>query len=101
MASRIVVNEGSTSYHAITITDADGAPVTPESLRYRLMAAEGVEIVAWTVLAVDATEIEIASTNNVIGTTGRKRYLTVEATHNGGDKITAETEYWLSSFKGV
>jgi hypothetical protein len=101
MASRVVVNEGSTSYHAITITDADGAPVTPEALRYRLMAAEGVEIIAWTALAVDATEIEVDAADNIIGETGSKRFLTLEATHNGGDKITSELEYKIVNLKGV
>jgi hypothetical protein len=101
MASRVVVKEGSTSYHAITITDADGAPVTPEALRYRLMAAEGVEIVAWTPLAVDATTIEIDAENNIIGDTGSKRFLTLEATHNGGAKITEEEEYKIVNLKGV
>ena len=98
--SRITVNEGSTSYHAIIITDKSGATVVPESLRYKLSDSIGV-LIEWTSLDISTTEIVIPAAMNVIGIYGRKRFLTVEATHNGGDKIPSEIEYELVDLKGV
>ena len=99
--ARIEVNEGSTSYHPLTIENKDGVTVTPEALRYRLLADDGTELVAWTSLSTSATEIEVSATHNTIGTSGKKRYLTVEATHSGGDKITEELTYTLVGLQGV
>ena len=101
MAQKTYVNEGSTSTHAISFTGADGLPVTPESLRYRVTAGPEIDVVAWATIANNSTSIEISATSNTIGTTGSKRYLTVEATHNGGDKITSEIAYSLVDLKGV
>lgn len=101
MSTRIAVNEGSTSYHDISAVGIDGSVVVPESIRYRLMTSEGVEVVAWTTVDSQTTRIEIAATNNIIGTTGKQRYLTVEITHNGGKKITEEVNYTLVNLKGI
>lgn len=94
------VNEGSTSYHAIAFFDKDGVSVVPESLRYHVTDGTA-EVVPWTTIAAGATEIEISATANTIGSGASKRYLAVEATHNGGDKITNEALYYLSDLMGV
>jgi hypothetical protein len=99
--SKTHVNEGSTSYHPITIIDKDGVAATPESLRYRLTGNNGEEVIEWTTIETNSAEIEVDATSNTIGTTGAKRYLTVEATHNGGDKITSELAYTLVNLKGI
>jgi hypothetical protein len=101
MATKKTVNEGSTSYHALDIRSAAGAVVVPEVLRYRLTAGEGIDIVPWTPLSTAAVEVEISAESNIIGTIGKKRYLTVEATHGGGDKITSELEYSIVDLKGM
>jgi hypothetical protein len=68
-------------------------------LRYRV--TDGVtDIVPWATLSNVATSVEVSATANTIGTGGNKRYLTVEATHNGGDKITSEIAYTLTDLKG-
>lgn len=100
--ARNTVNEGSTSYHAISAVNKDGVAVTPEGLRYRVTGENGVELVAWTTVATSTTEIELSATINTIGATGgKKRYLAVEITHGGGDKITEELEYSIRDLKGV
>ena len=100
MAAKTYVNEGSTSDHSISFFDSGGVAVTPESLRYRVTDGS-VDVVPWAILANNATEIEISATANTIGTVSNKRYLTVEATHNGGDKITSEIVYTLANLKGI
>jgi hypothetical protein len=100
--ARETINEGSTSYHPIIPASKDGNAVAPEAIRYRITGENGVELVAWTTIDVSTTEIEIPSTVNTIGATGgKKRYLVVEVTHGGGDKITEELEYTLRDLKGV
>lgn len=99
--SRITVNEGSTSYHAISFTDQSGAPVVPEALRYRLTAGEGAIILDWVDLSSDATEVIVSSEHNIIGSQGAKRYLTIQATHNGGEIITEEVAYTIVNLIGV
>ena len=98
---RTSVNEGSTSYHTFTITNRAGDPVSPSALRYRLLASGGVVLVPWATLNTQATEIEVSAANNTIGTYGRARFLTIEATHSGGDVITEELEYELRDLKGI
>lgn len=99
---RIYINEGTTTYHALQLLDADGDPVTPEALRYRLTGDNGVELIAWTALPAETTEIEIPGARNLITTTvpGRRRHLTVEATHDGGKIITEELDYYLRDLRG-
>lgn len=95
------VNEGSTSYHPIVITDASGEIVTPEALRYKLSDSLSTALVDWTTISAVSTLIEIQSTLNTIGVGGVKRFLTIEATHDGGKKITSEIEYELIDLKGL
>lgn len=99
---RIYINEGTTTYHALAFFDAAGDPVTPEALRYRLTRNNGVELIAWTALPADTTEIEIPAAMNLITTAapGRRRHLTVEATHDGGKIITEELDYYLRDLRG-
>lgn len=99
--ARLTINEGSTSYHSIAPVNKVGEAVTPEAIRYRVTGDGGVEVVAWTTVDASITEIEISATINTIGTTGKKRYIAVEITHSGGDKITEELEYTLRDLKGV
>ena len=99
--ARTTIKEGSTSYHSITITNEAGVAVTPEALRYRLVAGNGIELVAWTDLPTSTTEIEVSAAHNTVGASGKRRYLTVEATHGGGDKITNELTYILIDFQGI
>lgn len=95
------VNEGSTSYHPIVITDASGEIVTPEALRYKLSDSLSTSLVDWTVISAETTLIEIQSSLNIIAQGGKKRFLTIEATHDGGKKITSEIEYELIDLKGL
>lgn len=95
------VNEGSTSYHDFTLLGVDGGGVVPEALRYRLTAGNGVELIPWTQLALDCRQIEISAELNTIGDSGPWRYLAIEATHSGGDKITEEKVYKINELKGV
>lgn len=100
--ARETVNEGSTSYHALSFRDQNGLAVAPESIRYRLMGDASAVLLDWQTTEPDAVEIEIPATLNVIGPAGgKKRYLTVECTHNEGDKITSEAAYTLVDLKGV
>lgn len=100
--ARLTINEGSTSYHSIAPVNKAGEAVTPEAIRYRVTGDGGVEVVAWTTVDPSITEIEMPETVNTIGATGgKKRYLAVEITHGGGDKITEELEYSLRDLKGV
>lgn len=99
--ARLTINEGSTSYHSIAPVNKAGEAVTPEAIRYRVTGDGGVEVVAWTTVDPSITEIKIPATINTIGTTGKKRYIAVEITHGGGDKITEELEYTLLNLKGV
>lgn len=95
------INEGSTSYHSITPVNKAGEAVVPEAIRYRVLGDNGAQIVDWTAINENATEIELSATINTISTTGKKRYLTVEITHDGGDKITEEILYTIKDLKGV
>ena len=95
------INEGSTSYHSITPVNKAGEAVVPEAIRYRVSGDNGVQIADWATVNADATEIELSATINTISTTGKKRYLTVEITHGGGDKITEEILYTIRDLKGV
>lgn len=95
------VNEGSTSYHPIVITDASGEIITPEALRYKLSDSLSAPLVDWTDILAASTLVEIQSALNIIGQGGKKRFLTIEATHNGGKKITSEIEYELIDLKGL
>jgi len=101
MSGQLNVPEGSTSYHAIKIIGPDGLPAVPEALRYRLMASEAATIRDWVVIPEDSTVIEISAADNTIGQDGADRYLAVEATHNGGKKITSELKYTIIDLKGV
>ena len=98
----ILINEGTTTQHTLEFLDADGDQVTPEALRYRLTGDNGVELIAWTALPAETTEIEIPGARNLITTTvpGRRRHLTVEATHDGGKIITEELDYYLRDLRG-
>lgn len=95
------VNDGSTSYHDLSFLDAAGADVVPEAIRYRLMASETYELIPWTALPLDCRSIKIAAGLNTILNGGNRRYLSVEVTHNGGDKITAELGYFIVDLKGI
>ena len=95
------VNEGSTSYHALAFYGADGLEANPEAIRYRLTADGGAELIPWTALGLDCRLIEISAELNTIGGIGAKRYLIVEATHNGGDKITQELGYTIFDLRGI
>ena len=97
----VFIEEGTTSRHPLTITMASGAPATPESIRYRLMAGVGKQITGWTVVDPLDTELTISALENTIGPDGAKRYLTIEVTHNGGEIITSELEYQLNDLVGV
>lgn len=98
----LTINEGSTSYHSIAPVNKAGEAVTPEAIRYRVTGNGGVQVADWVTASPSATEIELSATINTIGaTTGKKRYLTVEITHGGGDKITEEIEYTIRDLKGV
>lgn len=99
--ARITINEGSSSYHSILPVNKDGEAVTPESIRYRVTGDGGAEIVEWTTVDPSTTEIAVSAATNTIGITGKKRYLAVEITHGGGDKITEELEYALRDLKGL
>lgn len=99
--ARVTVNEGSTSYHAISAVNKEGEAVAPEAMRYKVTGEAGAGLVAWTTIDPSTTEIEVSSTVNTVGTAGKKRYLTVEVTHGGGDKITEELEYTLVDLKGI
>lgn len=102
MATSLTVKEGSTSYHPLEMLDRDGVAVIPEALRYKVTGENGVELVPWSSLSINAELVEISATVNTIGLTGgKKRYLTMEATHSGGDKITDELEYGLVNLKGI
>lgn len=101
MAIKTYINEGSTSYHSLAFTDKDGAAVSPSALRYRVTSGTGTDLVPWETIDAGSTEIEISATVNTIGANGNKRFLTVEATHNGGDKITAELEYTIKNLTGI
>ena len=100
MAAKTYVNEGATSSHSISFFDSDGSAVVPESLRYQVSDGS-VFSIQWTTIANSTAEIKISATINTIGIGGNERYLTVEATHNGGDKITSEVVYTLVDLKGV
>lgn len=99
--AKVTVNEGSTSYHPIGLVDKDGAVVAPEALRYKVTAGDGSVLVQWETIPANSTEIEVSAAVNTISAGGNRRTLTVEATHNGGDKITAETTYTLENLVGV
>lgn len=89
------VNEGTTSHHPFTLVDKNSAPVVPESLRYQLMASSKVLLLPWTSLPPNAVEVVVPAELNMIGTVGKKRYLAIEATHNGSEKITGEIQYQI------
>lgn len=99
--ARTTVNEGSTSYHGLSFLDADGNQVTPESLRYRVTSSTGEPVVDWTTLPTNTVEIELSSTVNTIGGLGKRRFLTIECAHNGGDVITEEIEYRIVDLAGI
>ena len=97
----ISVNEGTTSHHSLSVFDKDGAVVVPESLRYRVTAGDGSVLIDWTTVSATSTEIELGAAINTISKSGNRRHLTVEATHNSGETITAEIEYALTNLMGV
>lgn len=99
--AKVTVKEGSTSYHPIEPVDKDGAVVTPEALRYKVTAGDGTVLVPWTTIPASTIEIEVSAAANTVTTGGNRRILTIEATHNGGDKITAEATYTLENLVGV
>lgn len=98
------VKEGTTSYHTYEFLDSDDVQVpSVESARYKLSSARGI-LIDWTDISGTAATgtIEIASTYNVMNdVTDIYRYLTIEATHNGGDKISDEEIYTLVPLKGI
>ena len=97
-----MVNEGTTSYHPITIKGPSGQIVTPESIKYKITGWAGSEIVAWTTVDNNIDSIEISATINTISATyGDTRNLTIEVTHNGGDKITEELVYTIRDLRGI
>lgn len=89
--------EGATSYHDFSFLDKNDDPITnAESIRYKL--SDGVNIVFdWVDFApaVAPGEIEIEAVNNITSDCLVLRYLTIEATHNGGKKITQTIAYRL------
>lgn len=95
------VDENTASHHPFSLLDVDEAPVTPELLRYRLMASAEVEIIPWTEVDVGTTTIVVPAASNIIGTTGKRRYLTLSITHNGGEIMTSEARYKLIDLKGI
>lgn len=94
------VNDGSTSYHSISILDHNDAVVVPESIRYRVVSGQGTQKIGWTSVNAETTEIEVSAAANTIGADGIERYLTVEVTHNGGRKIMGEAHYTLVNLQG-
>ena len=97
-----MVNEGTTSYHPIIIKGPSGQIVNPESIRYKVTGWNGSTIVDWTVIDNDTESIEISSIVNTISTLhGDSRNLTIEVTHNGGDKITEELVYTIRDLRGI
>jgi len=97
------VNEGSASHHQFTLDGANGLPIpgNPETLQYRLMASETETIIDWTQLPVSAREVVISGSHNTITGGKTARYLTIKATHSGGEEITSELRYSLINLMGV
>lgn len=102
METPTVIKEGSTSYQSISFTDKNGAAIpAPSAVRYKVCTDTGAVLVPWTNLnPPDIGEIEISAEVNTIGRNGRKRFLTVEATHGIGKKITTEFVYELEHLAG-
>lgn len=91
-------SEGSTSYHDYSFTDKNGDPIeTAEAIRYKL--SDGVEILKdWEAIEPPTApgEIEIDGALNIIDGSC-KRFLTIEATHDGGKKIQKTIMYELTN----
>jgi hypothetical protein len=96
----VEVKEGSTSRHSIAFFNKEGAAIVPSSLRYRLTDGNGGEVEPWSSWPADSTAIVIDAESNKMFDFGPSRYLTVEATYDGG-KITAEASYTLTNLKGI
>ncbi len=107
------VPEGSTSHHDYSLKGKDGVAVASvEGLEMKL-STWGKEIVLdWTsiplspsgtiVVTAEQNTIsasETTSTTSLMSTVGR--YITLRATHNGGETITGEIEYDIEPLVGV
>lgn len=95
------VEAGSTSYHDIAAINSAGAAVVPESIRYRLLAGPDLEVIEWSDLTPTLTQIVVPAESNMIVGGRRSRFLTVEITHDNGNKIVQEIRYNLEPIKGL
>lgn len=97
------VSDGSTSYHPYELQDADGVTVANvEALEYRLSDALNT-LVDWTAIDLlpEGTITVSAEYNTMKFANDTERYLTLRATHNGGEIITDEQEYTLTDLTGI
>lgn len=98
------VKEGRTSYHSYEFLDGDDVQVpSVESKRYKLSSATAT-LIDWTAIAgtAPAGTITIAAEHNIMADADdTRRYVTIEATHNGGEIITDELGYVIVDLVGV
>lgn len=96
------IKEGTTSYFKLDFYSPDNIPIQPSQLRYKISSSDKIELIPWTTISPNTTQIKISSANNMIGTNGTRRFFTVEATYNNGDDVIyGELEYYLTAIKGI
>ena len=104
MTTYTTINEGSTFYHDYAFFKEDNT--TPldliESVQY--IVTDGTDIVVnWTDLGVlDSGRITISGDINRIDPVGRNmRVILMVVVHNGGKRITVETQYMIQDLKTI
>ena len=104
MTTHITINEGSTFYHDYAFFKEDNT--TPldliESVQY--IVTDGTDIVVdWTDLGIlDSGRITISGDINRIDPVGRNmRFILIAVVHNGGERITVETQYMIQDLKTI
>ena len=108
------VNEGTSSSHPYSLDGEDGNPVaTVEGLKIKLSTAAQETIFDWKdIPLLPSGTIKVTGLENTLSASEKGkvagsmfvstgRYITIAATHNGGDTITKDEYYTIVDIVGI
>lgn len=101
------VNEGSSSWITVTLTDRFGALAEPTAVSYRIdCLTSGAAILTKTDIAAPGSVFDLsilASQNAIQVSTNPQEYrrLTVVANYGSSDQLTAEFDYFVNNLRFI
>ena len=101
-----IVNENSTAYLTLTFKDKNGNLATPQTIIYNIHCLTNGQEIKGDTNVTPASSVEITITpneNRIIDPNNKyeRRLVTVTATYNANDEVTAEYEYKVLNLRYI